>query len=153
MTIFYSANDAAAKASRQHVSLDVFSETLKYTVFLVNDPKSEYYLPETRILLITPPALGDCMYTKYMGETSKLGMRNNNNTRLYADAVKNFAKYLRLSCVGMWTVVEDKMCGLVNTDPFDGYDEYLVNGLHFSAKGNQLLYDLVVKDIELPWPE
>ncbi|KAI7826317.1 SGNH hydrolase-type esterase domain-containing protein [Kickxella alabastrina] len=153
MTIFYGANDSAMKPSWRHVPLDVFSANLRYMVSLVSDPESDYYSPETRIVLVTPPALGERMYEVSWKGTSEQGVRKNNNTKLYADAVKEIARDFKLPCVDMWTAVEDKVRKFIGVDPFDGYDEYFVDGMHFSAKGNQLFFDLLTQTISSTWPE
>ncbi|KAJ2427207.1 isoamyl acetate-hydrolyzing esterase [Coemansia sp. RSA 2524] len=155
----------------QHVPLDEFYENLHKLVMLLRDPNSDYYSPDTRIVFITPPAVGDRMIEDVAGRNGYAPDRKNSVTKLYADAVKKVARKHDLPVVDIWTAIEDLVHGSASTDspdcktesniaehdvpteeasvsPFEGYEKYLLDGLHLNRSGNELLFKLIVSEIE-----
>ncbi|KAJ1744602.1 isoamyl acetate-hydrolyzing esterase, partial [Coemansia sp. RSA 1591] len=154
-----------------HVPLDEFYENLHKLVMLLRDPNSDYYSPDTRIVFITPPAVGDRMIEDVAGRNGYAPDRKNSVTKLYADAVKKVARKHDLPVVDIWTAIEDLVHGSASTDspdcktesnvaendvpteeasvsPFEGYEKYLLDGLHLNRSGNELLFKLIVSEIE-----
>ncbi|KAJ2497711.1 isoamyl acetate-hydrolyzing esterase [Coemansia sp. RSA 1972] len=159
------------KPSSPHVPLDEFYENLHKLVMLLRNPNSDYYSPDTRIVFITPPAVGDRMIEDVARRNGYEPDRKNAVTKLYADAVKKVAKEHDLSVVDIWTAIEDLVCSSTsidspdcktesnvaehdvpteetNTSPFEGYEKYLLDGLHLNRNGNELLFRLIVSEIE-----
>ncbi|KAJ2080587.1 hypothetical protein H4R24_002950, partial [Coemansia sp. RSA 988] len=125
---------------------------------------------------------GDRMWKKDSRRNKRRVDRKNAVTRLYADAVKTVAKESGLPYVDLWSVIEfmvhnnstdsmsestskqddeprsadsketvkDKSATTVSLE--DGYEEYLVDGLHLNDKGNRLLFSLIVGRIRHNWP-
>ncbi|KAJ2216145.1 isoamyl acetate-hydrolyzing esterase [Coemansia sp. RSA 487] len=184
--LFFGANDSADPRDSRHTPLNEYSENLRYFVSMLHDSESQHYSPETRILVITPPAVGDKMSEEWFRNRGWwYGPQKNNFTKTYADAVIEAARDLKLPYVDMWTAVEQrvqesrkqkltlssteaatetttsepkaeqsvKRPESTNTDEYDGYDEYLVDGLHLNSKGNELLFKLVSETIDKSWPE
>ncbi|KAJ2799096.1 isoamyl acetate-hydrolyzing esterase [Coemansia guatemalensis] len=180
--IFFGANDASLPFARQHIPLDEFSDNLRQMVTSLHDPSSVYYSPDTHILLITPPPVGDRMWEKDCKKHKIRVDRKNAVTKTYADAVKMVAKESGLPYVDLWTAIEfmvhnnrtdsaptssstqdneyktadsketAKSNGTATDSPEDGYKEYLSDGLHLNAKGNKLLFYLIVGKIRSNWP-
>ncbi|KAJ1964723.1 isoamyl acetate-hydrolyzing esterase, partial [Dipsacomyces acuminosporus] len=92
LILFFGANDSVLEGYDKHVPLAAFSENLRYIASLIRDPKSRFYAPETRILFVTPPTIGDKMYGYYAGKYGLPVKRKNKVTKLYAEAVKAVAK-------------------------------------------------------------
>ncbi|KAJ2795161.1 isoamyl acetate-hydrolyzing esterase [Coemansia guatemalensis] len=191
--IFFGANDACYAPCEHHVPLATFYKNLRTLVSLLRSPDSEHYSPNTRILFITPPPVGDRMWEDHTRHTGWVPDRRNNVTKVYADAVIDVAKELGLPYVDLWTAIEDLIHGtssvahkdaelppkvknvaegvpkklLVQSDAessdkatvgggsnvYGGYDEYLIEGLHLTARGNDVLFELVVSEILRNWPE
>ncbi|KAJ2852065.1 isoamyl acetate-hydrolyzing esterase [Coemansia brasiliensis] len=170
--IFFGANDARFAPSSQHVPLDEFAINLRKIVSLLHSPESEYYSPSTRILFITPPPIGDRMFEDVSRRNGHAADRKNEVTKLYADAVKETGKAFRIPVVDIWTAIEDAVHGTQNPDlssqehqdntskaeagtdnPYEGYEKYLLDGLHLTPAGNELLYKLIVAKITSTWPE
>jgi hypothetical protein len=88
------ANDSVLEHSPQYVPIDKFKANLERMIAMVHDSTSEYYSPHTRILLLTPPPLGEAQ------RNADLASRNPpmkpdrewNNTKAYADAVIEVGK-------------------------------------------------------------
>ncbi|KAJ1744390.1 isoamyl acetate-hydrolyzing esterase [Coemansia sp. RSA 989] len=169
--IFFGANDARFAPYTQHVPLNEFSINLRKLVSLLRNPESEYYSPSTRILFVTPPAIGDKMVEEISRRDGHAPDRKNKVTRLYADAVKETGKDLGIPVVDIWTAIEDAVHGIRNptlssqdqqestgneadaVSPYEGYEQYLLDGLHLNARGNELLHKLLVAKITSVWPE
>ncbi|KAJ1840756.1 isoamyl acetate-hydrolyzing esterase [Coemansia sp. RSA 2703] len=163
LLIFFGANDAVLKPGYQHVPLDVFAANMRYLVSLVKDPDSEYYSPETRVALITPPPLGERLYNR-TSATSDVNpiKRTNTMAKAYSEAVKDAANDLGVPCIDLWTSIEDRVhratiaeqaSSGIAPSPYDGYEKYLLDGLHLNANGNQLLSKLIESLINSNWPE
>ncbi|PIA16250.1 SGNH hydrolase [Coemansia reversa NRRL 1564] len=191
--IFFGANDACYAPCEHHVPLTTFYKNLRTLVSLLRSPDSKYYSPTTRILLITPPPVGDRMWEDHTKHTGWVPDRRNNITKVYADAVIDVAKELGLPYVDLWSAIENLIHGapsiaqqnaelpakkglvierqykklLVQSSSgasdnvtvnngkniYGGYEKYLIEGLHLSAQGNDVLFELVVSEILKNWPE
>ncbi|KAJ2080858.1 isoamyl acetate-hydrolyzing esterase [Coemansia sp. RSA 988] len=191
--IFFGANDACYAPCEHHVPLSTFYKNLRTLVSLLRNPNSEHYSPNTRILLITPPPVGDKMWEDSTRNAGWVPDRKNNITKVYADAVIDVAKELGLPYVDLWSAIED----LIHNTPshayedaelppeekkisesvskkfleqsdsessdkatieggssvYGGYEKYLIEGLHLTARGNDVLFGLVVSEILRNWPE
>ncbi|KAJ2074882.1 isoamyl acetate-hydrolyzing esterase [Coemansia sp. S155-1] len=106
LVVSFGANDAVPEGSPQHVPVLLFAENLRYIVSLLRSPESTHYSPHTRILFVTPPALGDRMHTEYMRKKGLPAIRKNQITRMYAEATCAVAQELDLPCVDLWTAME-----------------------------------------------
>ncbi|KAJ1883568.1 isoamyl acetate-hydrolyzing esterase [Coemansia sp. RSA 1722] len=158
LTICFGANDSMLAPGSKHVPLERFASNLRQLVHMVKDPESEYYSPDTRIVLITPPPVGDNMYKTFAEKAGASEKRDNKVTKLYADAARDVAQELDVRCIDLWTAIEDKVkdynaTAETEANQFDGYDQYLSDGLHLSAKGNELLFELVQSLVTTTWPE
>ncbi|KAI9499965.1 SGNH hydrolase-type esterase domain-containing protein [Coemansia spiralis] len=189
-TIFFGANDAALEGSYQHIPLDQYTENLRYLAGLLRSPDSEFYSPDTRILIITPPALGDRMHEDWSRRTGwSQPARKNAVTKKYAEAAIAVAKELDLPYVDLWTAIQTRVQksrergiqfalgsdreqdisrnftanapllkpgysnGVGTVSKYDGYEKYLIDGLHLNSNGNKLLFRLVVDAVTTTWPE
>ncbi|KAJ2715989.1 isoamyl acetate-hydrolyzing esterase [Coemansia spiralis] len=181
--IFFGANDARVAPNAQHVPLDEFRVNLRRLVALLRDPASVHYSPTTRILLITPPAVGDRMMDEVARREGRHPGWKNAVTKLYAQAVMELAEEAALPAIDLWTWIEEMVHGTAATDwlgprlpaegeiaagdsianitaaadggssPFEGYERFLADGLHLNAGGNELLFRLVAATIRETWPE
>ncbi|KAJ1728192.1 isoamyl acetate-hydrolyzing esterase [Coemansia biformis] len=115
--IFFGANDARAAQFAQHVPLDEFRANLLRLIALLRNPASQHYSPDTRILLITPPAVGDRMMDEIERRDGHHPGWRNDVTKQYADAVKEVAEVSRLPVIDLWTWIEDLVHGTAESDP------------------------------------
>ncbi|KAJ1886692.1 isoamyl acetate-hydrolyzing esterase [Coemansia sp. IMI 209127] len=89
------------------------------------------------------------------------GPHNNTVTHRYAEAAIQVAKDLDIPYIDMWTAIEKRVQESRKQRPvepcedngYDGYDEFLSDGLHLNAKGNLLLFRTLAGTIERNWPE
>ncbi|KAJ1813846.1 isoamyl acetate-hydrolyzing esterase [Coemansia sp. RSA 2598] len=158
LTICFGTEDSMLAPGDKHVPLKKYADNLRQIVQLVKDPESQYYSPDTRIVLITPPPVGDSMYKAFAEKTGASQRRENKATKLYADAVRSLAHELDVKCIDLWTAIEDGVKAYnataeAETNQFNGYDQYLSDGLHLSAKGNELLFELIQSLVSTTWPE
>lgn len=57
MLIPSGANDAVLSPAIVHVPLDRYKDNLRSMIHLLRSPESEYYSPDTAIVLMTPPPI------------------------------------------------------------------------------------------------
>ncbi|PSS22646.1 hypothetical protein PHLCEN_2v3012 [Hermanssonia centrifuga] len=124
LTIWFGANDACLPGFRQHVPLDLFSENLTKLIHMVSSAKSEYYSPETRVILLTPPPVN----TNQRGND-----RDFETTSKYADAVREVGKKENVPIVDVWTLLWEG-CGKVEGN----LTKYLTDGLHVNAEAYEV---------------
>ncbi|KAJ1801450.1 isoamyl acetate-hydrolyzing esterase [Coemansia sp. RSA 2399] len=194
--LFFGANDAADPKDSRHTPLKEYPENLRYIVNMLRSPESPHYSPDTRILIVTPPAVGDKMSEEWFKHRGwRYGPQKNAVTKMYAEAAVKVAEDMGLPYVDMWTAVEQRVQesrllnlilpstenatvdatsiladtnynvpkttakpqgSLKQTEPnseYDGYDEFLTDGLHLNSNGNELLSRLVSSAINRNWPE
>ncbi|KDQ59533.1 hypothetical protein JAAARDRAFT_33109 [Jaapia argillacea MUCL 33604] len=145
LTIFYGANDAALAPSPQHVELPTYKSNLTKLIHMVTSPSSQWYSPETKIILIAPPPVNPVQWAEHIGGVSD---RKFEVTKLYAEAVKEVGATEGLPVVDSWTGIWDKT----------GHDQsklptYLSDGLHLTPAGYEVIYDGIMKIITETYPE
>ncbi|KAJ2369008.1 isoamyl acetate-hydrolyzing esterase [Coemansia sp. Cherry 401B] len=160
--IFFGTNDATIESSSQHTPLDQFADNLRYFVSLLNDPSSPHYSPTTKILFITPPPTGDRMVEEKARLWDHPITAMNNSTKKYADMVRKVANEVDAPYVDLYARIEALARRARRATPgtqanatvdFEGYDRYLIDGVHLNGLGNQLLYNMLRYSISFHWPE
>ncbi|KAJ2871838.1 isoamyl acetate-hydrolyzing esterase [Coemansia aciculifera] len=148
LTILLGSNDAMLPGCMQHVPIDEYKANIERMVTMVTDPNSAHYSPDTKILLITPPALGEKLfaskYVMFVGRTPE-------SVKACADVMRDIAVRYSLPCVDLWTAVETQ--AREHGGELDGYDQFSYDGVHLNAGGNDLLFKLVMQTIEQHYPE
>ncbi|KZS98929.1 SGNH hydrolase, partial [Sistotremastrum niveocremeum HHB9708] len=148
--IFFGANDACIQPSPQYVPIPKFKSNLTHIIHRFTSTDSPFYSPETKIILMTPPPINTYQRGAELGARNppqKLD-REFNNTKAYADAVKEVAAAEGTVLVDIWEAVYDKA----------GRDEkalnkYLSDGLHFTPEGYAIVFDEIIKKISSELPE
>ncbi|KAJ1725974.1 isoamyl acetate-hydrolyzing esterase [Coemansia biformis] len=174
--LFFGTNDSTLKGNKGRIPVDEYANNLRYLVSLLRDPGSNHYSPDTRILFITPPAIGDRMVEHIAQDNDESVTSRNSVTKGYAQKAVSVAKELGIPYVDFYSAVTKaaghafKRGSLFNETTtetktsadassisrhakFEGYDEYLVDGIHLNANGNRLLFRLILKAIQDNWPE
>jgi hypothetical protein len=103
---------------------------------MVHDSTSEYYSPHTRILLLTPPPVGEAQRNAELASRNppKKPDREWNNTKAYADAVIEVGKGKpRVEVVDIWTSIWASAGKDVA-----GLHEFLSDGLHLTVASYQV---------------
>ncbi|KAE9400779.1 SGNH hydrolase [Gymnopus androsaceus JB14] len=150
LVIWFGANDSCLVQSPQHVPLPKFASNLKHLVNMVQLPKSEYYSPDTRIILVTPPPVNT--YERRANLEARVPPilldRDFEITRLYAETVKDIAREEEVGIVDIWTKLWDAV----------GHNEQALSkfsddGLHLNGAGYQLMYESLLETIDHKFPE
>lgn len=135
LTIWFGANDACILPSPQHVPFAKFKANLERMVWMLQSPDSEWYSPETRIVLITPPPVNTHKRKADLEARDPPFALDRlfDTTKAYAEAVKDIAKEKGVGVVDAWTPIWEGA----------GQDEhalskYLPDGLHLSEAGYQV---------------
>ncbi|KAJ1856976.1 ergosterol biosynthesis protein [Coemansia sp. RSA 638] len=88
---FFGTNDATNETWHQHTPLDAYGDNLRYFASLLQSPSSEHYSPDTKIMFITPPPVGDRMVEANARVGNTPAVFTNESARKYADMVKTVA--------------------------------------------------------------
>ncbi|KAK1232260.1 isoamyl acetate-hydrolyzing esterase [Marasmius sp. AFHP31] len=150
LVVWFGANDACIKPSPQHVPVTKFVSNLKYLVSLVRSPKSMFYSPETKIILITPPPINthqrraDLASRTPPQELDRLF----DTTKQYAEAVKDAATEEEVGIVDIWSALWNG-----SGQEERNLSKYLSDGLHLTREGYMVVYDELLETIRRTCPE
>ncbi|KAJ2666202.1 isoamyl acetate-hydrolyzing esterase [Coemansia sp. RSA 1199] len=151
------ANDARLPSKTDSSTLEQYQNNMHSIISLLRDPASEYYSPKTRILVITPPPIGELMIQSYTPTFAADPFVFNNRTRLFAEMAKQVAREANVPFIDLYSEIENRVREEQATGTwvsrYDGYDNYLVDGVHLNNKGNMLLYNLILTTFKVVWPE
>ncbi|XP_037028434.1 isoamyl acetate-hydrolyzing esterase 1 homolog [Bradysia coprophila] len=135
MTIFLGANDCSLPTSDQYVPVDEFQQNLE-TMISILECRG---IVRQKIVFITPPIY---FHSHFVAASAKDGdpdpLRSDDRPAIYAKAMVELAEKLNVSVVDAYSAFAADGRG----------EELFYDGLHFSPAGSELLYNLVVKDIE-----
>lgn len=151
---FQGANDAVLPGYRQYVPVQRYQENLHWMIDSIHKQ-----FPDTKIILITPPAVYPPDWESHCHEKGRDLDRSVEHTRLYVDACRDvYYKYTNnknIALVDIYGAMENYAGLKVNpsdTAQLQNIRSLLCDGLHFSAKGNQLLFELVKNTIVTKFP-
>jgi lysophospholipase L1-like esterase len=140
VVIFFGANDAVDERVPQSVPLEEYTSNLRTMVTTL-----QRRLPHTVVMLMTPPPVYEPVLeenNRIKGKTI-LSDRTCQRTEKYAAAVLHLGEQLGVSVVD----------NFYSMDPTKASrEEYLRDGLHLSAKGNQRVYTNLVHTVERDHP-
>ncbi|KAF9264736.1 SGNH hydrolase [Marasmius fiardii PR-910] len=150
LVIWFGANDSCIKPSPQHVPVTKFISNLKHLVNLVQSPKSQFYSAETKIILITPPPVSTIQRSADLTSRSppKELDRLFDNTKRYAEAVKEAAREEEVGVVDIWSGLWD-----ASDHQESNLSNYLSDGLHLNKAGYEIVYERLIEIIEEKYPE
>ncbi|KAL9083772.1 MAG: hypothetical protein Q9165_008382 [Trypethelium subeluteriae] len=160
MTIFFGANDARLPnqyASPQHISPEQYRENLEQ---IIQHPAVKAQSP--RIILITPPPIDE--YLVEIADRAKgfdEKRRTAENTRRYADIVKEVGKENNVAVLDLWTALMLE-AGWSDNEPLLGskklpknpkMEKMLHDGIHFNPEAYKVLYTKLMDLISETWPD
>ncbi|KAI0725500.1 SGNH hydrolase [Fomitopsis betulina] len=150
LTIWLGANDAAQLPTRQHAPLERFHANLRILVRSITAPDSPRYSPETRVLLLTPPPVSETMWARRQAakDPPRELDRRFEVTRTYADAVREVAAEEGVHVVDVWTAIWNTA-----GEKDEGLKEYLSDGLHLTANGYKVVFNILMDAISEHFPE
>ncbi|KAI0340202.1 SGNH hydrolase [Trametopsis cervina] len=150
LTVWLGANDSVLEWKKQHVPLDIFEATITQIIRIVASPSSEYYCPETKIILLTPPPVNTHQRAADLasrGSGQPLD-RDFHNTALYAEAVRDVAKKEDIPLVDVYTRLWEA-CGKEEKN----LERYLIDGLHVNEEAYGMIYQDILDVIKTHYPE
>jgi lysophospholipase L1-like esterase len=132
ITIWFGANDACLPSTPQHVPLKRFVENLERWVEMLQSPASQYYSPNTRIVLISPPPVNTYQRAADLAsrEVPRLLDRDFETTRKYAEAVEQVAREKKVGFTDVWNVLWE-----ASGENERALSKYLYDGLHLNKEG------------------
>ncbi|KAJ2850075.1 isoamyl acetate-hydrolyzing esterase [Coemansia brasiliensis] len=155
--LFFGTNDAQVLSQKGSTPIDKYHANMHSIISLLQNPQSNYYSPNTRILVITPPPVGERMVQAKLLKANQPTPFLNRRTAKYAEVAKQVAREARVPYVDLFTEiqirVEKEQAKEGSSSKYEGYENYLYDGVHLDYNGNTLLYDLICKAIRSNWPE
>ncbi|KAI0340206.1 SGNH hydrolase [Trametopsis cervina] len=151
LTIWFGANDAVLAGEQQHVPLPEYSENLSKLVQMVKSPASEWYAPETRIVLFTPPPINTYQWVEFLkaGDIPRdTSDRTVENTRSYADAVIAVGQKEDVPVLDLYSIIWNAAGGEEKK-----LEAFLTDGLHLNEKSYKLVFDGLIDIINKKYPE
>ena len=123
--------------ARQHVSLPDFSANLSTLIQMVSCPSSEWYSPETKVILFTPPPVNTKARLEELEhrDPPKPLDRAFDSTVQYAEAVREVGRKEKVPVLDVFTLLWEAS-GKVE----EKLDKFLCDGLHLSEAG----YDVCI---------
>ncbi|GJE98141.1 SGNH hydrolase [Phanerochaete sordida] len=152
LTIWLGANDATLPGEAQHVPLEAFKENLSKLIRMVKDPTSEWYSPETRIIVLTPPPINTAGWAEFLrvygNPPRDTTDRVFDGPKTYALAAKDVAQQEGVVVVDTWTLLWEAA-----GEKEENLMKFLCDGLHLSSEGYKLVYDALIETILRHYPE
>ncbi|KAJ2666200.1 isoamyl acetate-hydrolyzing esterase [Coemansia sp. RSA 1199] len=157
LIILFGTNDSRVEWSEAYNPIDQYAKDLQYFISLLQDPDSEHYSPDARIMVITPPVVGDRKIQELAKSRNTEPEWYNNRTQTYAAKAIEVAKAANVVYADLHTEMENVVAeyrkNISSTDVLDGYDNYLIDGIHLNANGSTILFGLIHDTIAKNWPE
>ncbi|EIW69193.1 hypothetical protein TREMEDRAFT_31374 [Tremella mesenterica DSM 1558] len=158
ITIWFGANDAVLPGQRQHVPLDRYKTNLSKLISLIRSPASEWYSPQTKIILINPPPIIETAWhlsslQKWRDFGSKgdppTPNRDRRVTKQYAEACVEVAKAEGVDVIDFWNTLVQRAGG---EEP-ERLAPFFYDGLHLTAEGYKVLFEALKGLINSKYPE
>ncbi|QDS74736.1 hypothetical protein FKW77_000964 [Venturia effusa] len=160
MGLFFGANDSClpTEVNNQCVPLPEFKCNMTK---LLRHPNSSGH--KARMFLITnPPVIEEMQYAIDKAKGYPL-RRTAENTKKYADAIRDLGREHSVPVVDLWSAImlqagwtpdlEGPLPGCMDAPRSDVLAKYLIDGLHLTPAGYQLLYNTIMRCIALCWPD
>lgn len=145
--IGFGANDSClpdGPHSRHHVQIEDYSHNLQRMIRLIQTWNTE----KIAVVLMTPPPCDTDI---------QMPSRDNDVTKLYAEACQQVASDMNLPVVDLWNGMQLPIAQTNDGPLVDSshrykqsgkWKEFLNDGLHLTARGNYRLYELVIEILE-----
>jgi len=149
ITIFLGANDAVlSDIHPQYVPLNQYSENLKQ---MLKEIKTLH--PNIRVILITPPPINERDWGNHRKSQNREMDRKLSVTKKYRDTCIEIGKMENIPTLDTWTL----FLGPEGSTNWSNIEEstatFLIDGLHFNQKGNEILFEGIISFIESHWPD
>ncbi|GKT29874.1 Isoamyl acetate-hydrolyzing esterase Iah1-like protein [Aduncisulcus paluster] len=132
VVVWLGANDAAFKETcpGQHIPLDKFKENMTH---IIDELTKKYAVDHKRIILVTPPPVGDKMYTEYCKkEHDSAVQRSSERTAKYAAIVRDLAKAREFNLFDAWEEIQKLRKAMKD-------DQVYVDGLHLTLLSQKII--------------
>lgn len=165
MTVFFGANDACLPGNSQHLPLKEYVTSLRR---IINYKVLKRH--GTKVIIIVPPPVNEHQMGKPL-------TRKAWHTACYAQAARNLGRELRIPCVDIWSAFlretgpayqdplppppsyqfseddDSRIPGSIELPLNDCLQALLVDGLHLTSRGYEILYNELVRTIESELPD
>ncbi|KAH8434099.1 SGNH/GDSL hydrolase family protein [Aspergillus melleus] len=157
MAIFFGANDACVPGTTQHVPLEEYKQNLKSII-----QHEATIAQKTKILILTPTPVNEYQLQGFdEGKGNAHPSRTASFTKTYADAAREVATSTGAVVADVWTAFVS-VAGWKEGQPLPGsrdlpeieaFKALFTDGLHLTAEGYRVVYDVIMKTIRENWPD
>ncbi|KAJ9095994.1 hypothetical protein QFC21_005357 [Naganishia friedmannii] len=160
VTIWFGANDASVPGTAQSVPLEKYVDNLNYYISSLVEPSSEYYQPEARVILISPPPFVHSMRLEQplpphvsKGEQGK--ERTLERTREFKDAClalgNEWSKKTsgKVQLLDLWKVI----VGAIGSENDNDLRPLYTDGLHLKPTAYRLVFDEIMSIVASQWQD
>jgi hypothetical protein len=133
--------------SPRSVPLEKYIVNLNFYVSALVEPASEYYQPDARVILITPPPLVQSMRLAVGKDQGK--DRELDHTRKFKDACLAIGEEWKAKTNGRVQVVDiwKAIVGAAGSEQDSDLRPFFTDGLHLTPPGYRLLFDELMEMI------
>jgi lysophospholipase L1-like esterase len=133
VVVMLGSNDSTESSNKiQHVPLTRFETNLQYILdYLIN-----LGIDRQKILLISPAKIDDEKWEETCKSTSQPATHHDHSVVKYAQCVRKIAQEKQLPFLDLNKIMQDFG---------DDYKDFLFDGLHFSEKGSDLLFENLLR--------
>ncbi|KAJ9095824.1 hypothetical protein QFC19_007439 [Naganishia cerealis] len=161
VTIWFGANDASVPGTAQSVPLEKYVDNLNYYISSLVEPSSDYYQPEARVILITPPPFVMSMRLEqplppHLPKEQQGKERDLERTRKFKDACLSVGNEWsqktsgKVQSLDFWKLVVDT----VGSENDNDLRPLFTDGLHLQPKAYRVLFDELMKlVVTLRWED
>ncbi|GJD12088.1 Isoamyl acetate-hydrolyzing esterase 1 [Galdieria sulphuraria] len=129
VVIFLGANDCVLPDSPQHVSIEEYASNLFKMIKVVRNKQSQ--VARAELLLVTPPPFVEELWEEDCRQKNKPVLRKASRVKDYAEACKRVAVEAQVPCLDLWTSIQQQI----------QWQTFFTDGLHFSEKGNEYVFE------------
>ncbi|PLB48982.1 isoamyl acetate-hydrolyzing esterase [Aspergillus steynii IBT 23096] len=157
LALFFGANDACLPGTAQHVPLDQYKENLKRLI-----QHEATIAQKPRIMILTPTPINEYQLQGFdEGKGNAHPSRTASYTKTYADAVREVGASTGVVVADVWTAFVaaagwkegQPLPGSRDLPEIDAFKALFTDGLHLTADGYRLVYDVIMKAIQENWPD
>ncbi|KAI0702339.1 SGNH hydrolase-type esterase domain-containing protein [Cytidiella melzeri] len=148
LTVWLGANDSVLEWKKQHVPIPAFKKALTEIVHTVTSPSSEYYSPETKVILLSPPPINTIQRAADLASRGQPLDRSFDHTARYAEVVRQVSAEENVPFVDVY----ERLWELCGQDE-KRLEQYMVDGLHVNDEAYGIIYEDLIQAIRTHYPE
>ncbi|KAF8920448.1 hypothetical protein BGZ58_004388 [Dissophora ornata] len=141
--------------------MDRYGNNIRTLIEMVHNPNSTTYSPQTKIIVICPPPIDETRWAAYRQWQGQAMDRNKDVTRQYSEtclkigqeyeaknSVQSSPHHCQVNVIDTWGVMSKRI-----ESGQQSLRDYLSDGVHLTAKGNNLIFEQIMNVVRHRYPE